>query len=139
MTEKCRCGDHHAWATPSLEDRPAAPREPLLAATLAQEDHVEDAGGLDPTDRVTCRTHRRWLHDCVASPVHTNPAIGYRWCRRCDHQALVAVDELVGAVTIRCELCGSVPHSRANQELVELCRRSLALARSGRFPEAAVA
>jgi len=94
---------------------------------------------LDPTDRVTCRTHRRWLHECVASPVHTNPAIGYRWCRRCDHQALVAVDELAGDVAIRCGLCGRVPRSRANEELVELCRRSLALARAGRFPETAVA
>ncbi|MEV6448389.1 hypothetical protein [Amycolatopsis sp. NPDC051716] len=139
MTEKCRCGDHHAEAGPDPEDRPSAPRHPLLAATLAHEDHVEDAGGLDPTDRVTCRTHHRWLHDCVASPVHTNPAIGYRWCRRCDHQALVAVDELAGEVTIRCGLCGAMPHSRANQELVELCRRSLALARSARFPAIAAA
>lgn len=71
--------------------------------------------------------------------MHTNPAIGYRWCRGCDHQALVAVDELTGEVTIRCGLCGRSPRSRANLELVELCRRSLALARSGRFPETAVA
>ncbi|GHF90183.1 hypothetical protein GCM10017567_00090 [Amycolatopsis bullii] len=139
MTEKCRCGDHHAWAMPSPQDRPAAPRQRLLAATLAREDRTEDTGGLDPTDRVTCRIHRRWLHDCVASPVHSNPATGYRWCRRCDHQALVAVDELAGEVTIRCGLCGRIPLSRANQELVELCRRSLALARSNRFPETAAA
>ncbi|MGW5721204.1 hypothetical protein ACWEVP_33855 [Amycolatopsis sp. NPDC003865] len=139
MSEKCRCGDHHAWASPNPEDRPAAARQPLLASTLAGEDRDEDAGRLDPTDRVTCRTHRRWLHDCVASPVHTNPAIGYRWCRRCDHQALVAVDELTGEVTIHCGLCGRSPHSRVNLELVALCRRSLALARSGRFPETAAA
>ena len=133
MTEKCRCGDHHAWAAPNPDDKPSAPRHPLLAATLANEDRAEDAGSLDPTARVTCRTHRRWLHDCVSSPVHTNPAIGYRWCRRCDHQAVVAVDELTGDVAIRCELCGRSPRSRANQELVELCRRSLALARPHRF------
>jgi hypothetical protein len=139
MTEKCRCGDHHAWAGPSPQDQPAAARLPLLASTLAREDRAEDAGGLDPTDRVTCRTHRRWLHDCVSSPVHSNPAIGYRWCRRCDHQALVAVDELSGEVTIRCGLCGRTPHSRANAELVDLCRRSLALARAGRFPQNAAA
>lgn len=139
MTEKCRCGDHHPWASPNPQDRPAAARQPLLETTLAREDGDEDGGRLDPTDRVTCRTHRRWLHDCVSSPVHTNPAIGYRWCRRCDHQALVAVDELTGEVTIHCGLCGHTPRSRANQELVDLCRRSLALARAGRFPEAAVA
>jgi hypothetical protein len=139
MTDKCRCGDHHAWAVPNPQDRPAAVREPLLASTLAGEDHREDAGALDPTGRVTCRTHRRWLHECVSSPVHTNPAIGYRWCRRCDHQALVAVDELSGEVAIRCGLCGHFPRSRANDELVDLCRRSLALARSGRFPVRAAA
>jgi hypothetical protein len=139
MTEKCHCGDHHAWAGPSPEDRPHAARQPILASTLAREDRAEDAGMLDPTDRVTCRTHHRWLHECVSSPVHTNPAIGYRWCRRCDHQALVAVDELTGDVAIHCGLCGRSPHSRANRELVELCRRSLALARSSRFPESAAA
>jgi hypothetical protein len=139
VTEQCRCGDHHAWAGPSPQDRPAAARPALLASMLAREDRVEDDGGLDPTDRVTCRTHRRWLHDCVSSPVHSNPAIGYRWCRRCDHQALVAVDELSGEVAIHCGLCGRTPHSRANEELVDLCRRSLALARSGRFPETAAA
>jgi hypothetical protein len=139
MIDKCRCGDHHAWAGPSPEDRPQAARQPLLAATLAREDRAEDAGSLDPTDRVTCRTHHRWLHECVSSPVHTNPAIGYRWCRRCDHQALVAVDELTGDVAIHCGLCGRSPRSRANRELVELCRRSLALAHSSRFPENAAA
>ncbi|UOZ04180.1 hypothetical protein [Amycolatopsis sp. WQ 127309] len=139
MTEKCRCGDHHAWAGPNPQDRPAAPRQPLLATTLAREDRAEDTGGLDPTDRVTCRTHRRWLHECVSSPVHANSAIGYRWCRRCDHQALVAVDELTGEVAIRCGLCGRSPRSRANDELVALCRRSLALSRASRFPESAAA
>ena len=137
MTSPCSCGDHHGTTTP--EDEPGEARHPLLASTLHEEDRAEDAGQADPMDRVTCRTHRRWLHECVASPVHTNSAVGYRWCRHCDHQALVAVDELTGDVTIHCGLCGRSPRSRANLELIALCRRSLALARSARFPDSAVA
>ncbi|GAA3689382.1 hypothetical protein C8D88_10872 [Lentzea atacamensis] len=100
-----------------------------LLTTLQREDAVEDGGHLDPMDRVTCRSHRRWLHDCVSSPLHANAATGYRWCRRCDRAALVAVDELVGDLTISCAICGLCPTSRANRTLMEHCRRSLALAR----------
>ncbi len=138
MNTTCDCGDHHG-AVPGDDSGEPDGRHPLLTGTLRAEDRDEDDGRLDPMDRVTCRTHRRWLHDCVASPVHTNSAVGYRWCRRCDHQALVAVDELTGDVTIRCGLCGHSPRSRANVQLVERCRRSLQLARSARFPNVAAA
>jgi hypothetical protein len=48
-----------------------------LAAVLHQEDLAERAG-LSPFDRITCPLHRRWLHQCIASPVHVVPIAGHR-------------------------------------------------------------
>jgi hypothetical protein len=45
--------------TPAL---PLLPRS--LADALMAEDHAEETGWLEPTDRMTCRVHRRWARDC---------------------------------------------------------------------------
>ena len=47
----------------------AALRDRRLAARLAAEDVAAEAG-LDPFERISCRLHQRWLHQCVSSPVH---------------------------------------------------------------------
>jgi hypothetical protein len=49
-----------------------------LIATLVEEDHAEDDGVLAPDDRLTCHVHGRWIHQCVASPVHVNPVTRHR-------------------------------------------------------------
>ena len=49
-----------------------------LIATLVEEDYAEDTGELAPDDRLTCHVHGRWIHQCVASPVHVNPVTRHR-------------------------------------------------------------
>ncbi|MEU4524689.1 hypothetical protein AB0F52_38970 [Amycolatopsis sp. NPDC024027] len=98
-----------------------------LARTLTAEDQSEE-DGLDPLERVTCRTHRRWLHDCVASPLHVVIITGTRWCRACECALNVAIDQLAGDVTVRCPSCGDTPATRATRQLVRACRTSLAAA-----------
>jgi hypothetical protein len=105
-------------------------KDQRLAAVLQREDLAEDSGSLDPMDRVTCRLHCRWLHSCVGSASHANPATGHRWCRRCGQIALIAVDELTSEISIRCERCGRMPGGRANRQLMDLCRRSMLMSRS---------
>ena len=46
--------------------------DPTLTVVLSAEDLAEELG-LDPHARVTCGLHRRWLHECVASPDHVIP------------------------------------------------------------------
>ena len=41
-------------------------RDRRLAARLAAEDVAEEAG-LDPFERISCRLHQRWLHQCLAA------------------------------------------------------------------------
>jgi hypothetical protein len=98
-----------------------------LARTLTTEDQSEE-DGLDPLERTTCRTHRRWLHDCVASPLHVVIITGTRWCRACECALNVAVDQLAGDVSVRCPCCGETPATRATRQLVRACRASLAAA-----------
>jgi hypothetical protein len=71
-----------------------------LATALTAEDRSEE-DGLDPLERVTCRTHRRWLHDCVSSPLHVVIVTGTRWCRKCECALNVAIDQLAGDVAVR--------------------------------------
>ncbi|WP_245645951.1 hypothetical protein [Pseudonocardia acaciae] len=104
-----------------------------LAATLAAEDEAEDAG-LDPLERITCRTHRRWLHHCISSPVHVIVVTGHRWCRSCQAEASVAVDELTGDVRVTCTRCGRVPVGRATRQIIRTCTASLAAALDQRRP-----
>jgi hypothetical protein len=99
----------------------------VLAHWLAAEDRAEDAGRLDPDDRLTCHVHGRWIHQCVSSPVHVNPVTRHRWCRDCAAELTVAVDELAGTVTMRCPRCGQ-GGSTATARLSAACRASLSLA-----------
>ncbi|MGW5718625.1 hypothetical protein ACWEVP_20815 [Amycolatopsis sp. NPDC003865] len=98
-----------------------------LARTLTAEDRSEE-DGLDPLERITCRTHRRWLHDCVASPLHVVIVTGTRWCRACECALTVAIDQPAGDVSVCCPSCRETPATRATRQLVRACRASLAAA-----------
>ncbi|GAB2834873.1 hypothetical protein [Lentzea nigeriaca] len=102
-----------------------------LIATLVEEDLAEDDGVLAPDDRLTCHVHGRWIHQCVSSPVHVNPVTRYRhrratgfWCRDCDAELGVVVDELSGEVAMRCPRCGR-GGSAATARLIAACRASI--------------
>jgi hypothetical protein len=103
-----------------------------LARTLSTEDRSEVEGGLDPLERITCWTHRRWLHQCVSSPLHVIQVTGHRWCRDCSCPVSVAVDELIGDIRLTCPRCGHTPDTRATRQTVRACRASLAAAAEAR-------
>lgn len=109
-----------------------------LAATLDVEDRAEERGTLSPHDRITCGLHRRWVHECVASPQHVIAVTGHRWCRGCGRAVSVAVDELAGTVALLCGTCG-VPDSLANRQVVRACRESLRASRRAVFRTRSVA
>jgi hypothetical protein len=96
-----------------------------LAERLATEDAAVEAG-LSPFERLTCPAHRRWAHQCIASPQHVSPVTGHRWCRDCACLATVAVDELGGDVTVTCPRCHHTPEGVATRQIVRACRASLA-------------
>ncbi|HET6286215.1 MAG TPA: hypothetical protein VFG15_05640 [Amycolatopsis sp.] len=99
-----------------------------LPVLLAMGDDAEDVGRLAPDDRLTCHVHGRWIHQCVASPLHVNPITRHRWCRSCATALSVSVDELSGDVTMSCPGCGH-GESAASAKLIVACRASLAAAR----------
>lgn len=99
-----------------------------LAEALFTENEAEERG-FSPFERLTCRIHRRWIHDCIASPVHVVPMTGHRWCRRCQRPASIAVDQLDGLVTVLCTRCGRIPGQSATEQIIRVCRASLASAR----------
>jgi hypothetical protein len=103
-----------------------------LAAKLAAEDLAEDQDGLSPHERLTCYAHRRWVHECIASPLHVIVVTGHRWCRHCDREATVAVDELTGSIRVTCVRCHQVPQGPATRQIVRTCRASLATAKESR-------
>jgi hypothetical protein len=107
-------------------------RDRHLAATLSMEDQAELTDGLDPLERTTCWTHRRWLHQCVSSPLHVIQVTGHRWCRDCTSAVSVAVDELAGDVALHCPRCHRTPDTRATRQIVRACRASLAACAEGR-------
>lgn len=109
-------------------DRYADLRDRVLAEALAAEDAAE-RDDLDPLERLTCRTHRRWVHQCVHSAQHVIVVTGHRWCRDCEHPADVAVDELTWAVSVSCPKCGLAPSGQATRQIVRTCRASMAAAR----------
>jgi hypothetical protein len=115
----------HAGAT--SEKTYADLRDRVVAARLLDEDRAEEAG-LDPFERITCRIHRRWLYQCISSPVHIIAVTGHRWCRGCAAPASVAVDELTGSVRVVCTRCGRCPAGRATQQIVRTCTASVAAA-----------
>ncbi|QSE81124.1 hypothetical protein [Rhodococcus koreensis] len=102
-------------------------RHATLNDQLAREDAAEDAQRLSPDDRTTCPLHRRWIHQCVASPVHVNAITRHRWCRRCAVPLTVTVDEVTRTVTMVCPACGD-GGSPATARLVVACRASLGFA-----------
>jgi hypothetical protein len=100
-----------------------------LASKLAAEDNAEDQDGLSPHERLTCRLHRRWAHQCIASPAHVIPVTGHRWCRGCRTSTSVAVDELSATVTLTCRRCGQASATRAAQQIIRSCQASIGAAR----------
>ncbi|HEV2783908.1 MAG TPA: hypothetical protein VGX25_31360 [Actinophytocola sp.] len=125
-TEPFAPAPHDAAA--AVDPRYATLRDPRLAAALTAEDHAEHAGA-DPLERLTCRTHRRWVHQCISSASHVFVVTGHRWCRTCECAATVSVDELTWAVTVTCPRCRRPPDSAATRQIVRTCRASLAAAR----------
>lgn len=96
-----------------------------LAETLSVEDTAVEAG-LSPFERLTCPLHRRWLHQCIASPQHVSPVTGHRWCRDCQSPITVAVDELTGTVTLTCPRCHQAADGIATRQILHACQASLA-------------
>ena len=119
-----------------VENRPRAASS--LAAALTTEDQTEDTGWLDPLDRLTCRVHRRWIHECAHGNLHVIPVTGHRWCRPCRYALEIAVDELTGRVTLHCPRCDRGPTTKADHQLIAACEASLIAARTSR-PAAALA
>lgn len=115
----------------AVHDRYGDLRDTHLAITLSIEDRAELAG-LDPLERTTCWTHRRWLHQCISSPLHVIVVTGHRWCRSCACAVTVAVDELSGDVQLTCPRCGQTPDTRATRQITRACRASLAAASESR-------
>jgi hypothetical protein len=107
-------------------------RDRFLTRMLAIEDLAEDHQGASPHERLTCRLHRRWAHECITSPAHVIPVTGHRWCRRRRTSAAVVVDEVTGTVRLACQRCGRTPRSVASDQIIRACRGSFAAARGRR-------
>jgi hypothetical protein len=114
-----------------IDPRYADLRDQNLAAALTREGREEQVD-LDPLERTTCWHHRRWLHQCVSSPLHVIAVTGHRWCRDCSCAVSVSVDELSGAVRLICPRCRRTPDNRATRQLTRACRASLAAAAESR-------
>src|SRR5690348_15640501 len=65
---------HRAAASASRRSADLTDRS--LAAKLAAEDAAVETG-LSPFERLTCPAHRRWIHQCIASPEHASPVTGH--------------------------------------------------------------
>lgn len=115
-------------ATIDLTPRYASLRDRHLADTLTAEDLAE-LDDLDPLERLTCRTHKRWVHECISSATHVFVVTGHRWCRDCECPANVAVDQLTWTVTVTCPRCLTTPTSAATRQIIRTCRASLAASR----------
>ena len=103
-----------------------------LADLLILEDAAEEREELSALERVSCHEHRRWAHECISSPAHVIVVTGHRWCRRCEAEASVAVDELTGSVEVVCTRCGRAPDTAATRQILRICRASLAAASQSR-------
>ena len=104
-----------------------------LAATLVQEDLAQLAGQ-SPFERISCRVHRRWVHECIASPAHVVAVSGYRWCDTCAVPANVSVDHLLGTVQVWCDACGRRVRNEASEQIVRTCQSSLRATRADSLP-----
>ncbi|WP_249124095.1 hypothetical protein [Saccharopolyspora erythraea] len=99
-----------------------------MADTLISEDAAEERDELSALERISCHVHRRWAHECISSPVHVIVVTGHRWCRRCEAEAFVAVDEVSGSVDVVCTRCREAPGTAATRQIIRTCRASLAAA-----------
>jgi hypothetical protein len=118
-------------ATIDIDPRYAALRDRRLADTLIAEDlaELDPIYPLDPLERLTCRTHKRWVHECISSSTHVFVVTGHRWCRDCSTAANVAVDQLTWDVTVTCPRCLRTPTGAATRQIIRMCRASLATSR----------
>lgn len=57
-------------------ERYADLRDQHLAHTLILEDAREEREEISAHERITCHVHRRWAHECIASPMHVIPVTG---------------------------------------------------------------
>ena len=104
----------------------------MLARRLEAEDQDEEAGRLSPDNRLTCHVHQRWIHQCVASPVHVHPVTRHRWCRASARPLTVVIDVLACTVAMTCPACGA-GSSAATTRLVAACRASLGITSAARL------
>lgn len=111
-----------------IDPRYAALRDRRLADTLLAED-LDELTDLNPLERLTCRTHKRWVHECISSASHVFVVTGHRWCRDCECAANVAVDQLTWTVTVTCPRCLHTPDTPATRQIIRTCRASLAASR----------
>lgn len=107
-------------------------RDRHLADTLIVEDAAEEREELSAHERISCPAHRRWVHECISSPAHVISVTGHRWCRLCDAEASVAVDQLTGSVSVVCTRCRKTPDTAATRQILRTCRASLAAASENR-------
>jgi hypothetical protein len=136
-----RRSPYAARATPAevlrFGQRYADLRDRRLADMLIAEDAAEDREELPALERISCHVHRRWAHECISSPMHVIAITGHRWCRQCEAEATVAVDELTGDLSVVCTRCRKSPDTPATKQILRVCRKSLAAAfESRRAPEA---
>ncbi|MEV0054713.1 hypothetical protein AB0H34_29915 [Saccharopolyspora shandongensis] len=94
-------------------------RDDRLAHTLVREDAAVGREELSP-------------HECISSLAHVIAVTGHRWCRSCEAEASVAVDEVSGAVSVVCTRCRTIPDTAATRQILRTCRASLAVALDGR-------
>jgi hypothetical protein len=134
LTHTPTAGMHHAPLGPkATAPTPVVNRPRTVSAfALAAEDHAEDTGWLESLDRLTCRVHSRWIHECGHSDLHVIPVTGHRWCRPCRRPLEIAVDELTRTVTLHCPRCDRGPTTRADHQLIAACEASLTAARAHR-------
>ncbi|WP_461154504.1 hypothetical protein [Saccharopolyspora tripterygii] len=107
-------------------------RDRRLADVLTREDAAEEREELSALERISCHVHRRWAHGCISSPIHVIAVTGHRWCRQCEAEATVAIDELTGDVSVTCTRCHKSPDTPATQQILRTCRASLAAASENR-------
>lgn len=113
-------------------ERYADVRDRRLAEALITEDAAEEREELSVFERISCHVHRRWAHECISSPVHVIVVTGHRWCRGCEAEASVAVDELSGSVDVVCTRCRRSPDTAATRQIRRTCQTSLAAAQESR-------
>ena len=96
-----------------------------LTRVLARENIVEELGAISLQDRLTCRLHESWVHQCITLPHHMFRVTGNRWCRRCESTAAVTVDESHATAAVRCSGCGKPPNGLFGRQIARACQASI--------------